>query len=301
MFRPVLALIALACAVSAQSLRQAILDFQAGRLERAGQTLTAIVREEPDSFEAHFYLGLVCLRDGRLPEARLLLERAVKLSSGNAPAWKALGLVTANSGDLTGAVPPLSQACRLAPEDPDACYYLARNLYVNGRYDAAQEPFEKAQAAAPQEMLSKVHRAAALNFEALGRARDAEREFREAVSLNRRNGPADEDPRIDYGAFLFRQGRAPEALRPLDQAAGELFSSSRASMELGRVLLELGRPEAAAARLERAVGLDSGNWAARLLLGTAYLRLGRAEEGERQMRLGQEGWARQHYDSSIVK
>jgi Tfp pilus assembly protein PilF len=301
MFRPALALIALACPVSAQSLRQAILDYEAGRLEKAGQTLAAIVRDKPDSFEAHFYLGLVYFRGGRLPEARPPLERAVKLSPGNAPAWKTLGLVIADSGDLTGAVPPLTRACRLAPQDQDACYYLARYLHAQGRYDAALEPFEKALAAAPEELLSKVHRAAALNFEALGRPRDAERDFREAVSLNRRNGPPNEDPRIDYGAFLLRQGRAPEALRPLEQAAGELSSSSRASLELGRVLLELGRPEAAAARLERAVGLDSGSWAARLLLGTAYLRLGRAEEGEREMRLGQAGWARQHSDSSIVK
>jgi len=301
MFRPVLALLALACLAGAQSLRQAIVDFQAGRLDKAGQALAAIVREKPDSSEAHFYLGLVYFRSGRLPEAGPLLERAVKLSPGNAPAWKALGLVTANSGDLTGAVPPLSQACRLAPEDPDACYYLARNLYVLGRYDAAIEPFEKALAAAPEEMLSKVHRATALNFEALGRARDAERDFRQAVALRRPNGPPGEDPRIDYGAFLLRQGRAPEAVRPLEQAAGELSSSSRANMELGRVLLDLGRLEAAATRLEKAVRLDAGNWSARLLLGTAYLRLGRAEDGERELRLGQAGWARQHSDSSIVK
>jgi tetratricopeptide (TPR) repeat protein len=80
MFRPVLALLALACLAGAQSLRQAIVDFQAGRLDKTGQALAAMVREKPDSSEAHFYLGLVYFRSGRLPEAGPLLERAVELS-----------------------------------------------------------------------------------------------------------------------------------------------------------------------------------------------------------------------------
>ena len=46
----------------------------------------------------------------------------------------------------------------------------------------------------------------------------------------------------------------------------------------------------AAARLEKAVALEPGNFAAHLLLGRAYLRLGRTAEGEREMRLGQQGW-----------
>jgi Tfp pilus assembly protein PilF len=150
-------------------------------------------------------------------------------------------------------------------------------------------------------MRSKVERAAALNLEALGRPAEAERHFREAVRLHRGDARPNEDPRIDYGAFLLRQGRPEEALRPLQQAAAAPASSARANTELGRVFLELGKPDAAAVQLERAITLEPGNWTARLLLGRAYLRLGRKQEGEEQMRLGQEGWARQHSDSSIVR
>jgi Tfp pilus assembly protein PilF len=101
-----------------------------------------------------------------------------------------------------------------------------------------------------------------------------------------------EDPKVDFGAFLFRQGRTEEALGPLEKAVQEAPASSRANTELGRVLLHTGKLEAAAARLERAVASDPGNWNAHLLLGSAFLRLGRTEDGEREMRLGQEGWAR---------
>ena len=37
------------------------------------------------------------------------------------------------------------------------------------------------------------------------------------------------------------------------------------------------------------------------MLGRAYLMLGRAEEGQRELNLGREGWARQDYGSSKVK
>ena len=126
----------------------------------------------------------------------------------------------------------------------------------------------------------------ALNFYALEMPADAERHFVKAIQLNGRAETKGEDPRIDYGAFLFRQGRTEEALGPLEQAARDAPSSARANTELGRVLLHLGRLAAAAARLEKAVAVEPANWNSRLLLGRAYLRLGRTDDGEREMRLG---------------
>src|SRR6266566_6144906 len=95
---------------------------------------------------------------------------------------------------------------------------------------------------------------------------------------------------LTTGAFLFRQGRTEEALRPLEQAARDVHSSGRANMEWGRVLLHVNKLNEAAACLEKAVALEPGNSNAHLLLGQAYLRLGRTSQGETEMRLGQEGW-----------
>jgi Flp pilus assembly protein TadD len=70
---------------------------------------------------------------------------------------------------------------------------------------------------------------------------------------------------------------------------------------LGRAFLELDRPVEALPPLQRAVDLDPKAWAVRLMLGKAYMRLGRTEEGERELRLGQEGWSKQDYGSSKNK
>src|SRR5262249_14168408 len=137
--------------------------------------------------------------------------------------------------------------------------------------------------------LARVHRAIALNYLALFLPSEAERHFIQAIqSAGRaRNG---EDPRVDYGAFLFRQGRTVEALRPLEQAVRDAPTSAGANLELGRVLLHLNKLTEAAACLERAVAAEPGNSNAHLLLGSAYFRLGKTGQGEQEMRAGQANW-----------
>jgi protein O-GlcNAc transferase len=277
-----------------QNLGDGISALEAGRLDEAARTLSEVVRQHPDSAEACFYLGLAHFRADRPAAARPLLERAVSLSPASARAWKLLGLVATSVGDLDGAVPALDRACELSQKDEEACYYFARNLHALGRYESAREPFERALRAAPKQMLPKVHRAVALNFAALGLTADAERHFVKAVQLNGRAARQGEDPRVDYGAFLFRQGRTEEALGPLQQAVRDTPSPARANVELGRVLLHLDKLDAAAVCLEKAVAVEPDNWNAHLLLGRVYLRLGRGNEGEREVRLGQDGWVRKH-------
>src|SRR5882672_4915347 len=119
--------------------------------------------------------------------------------------WKELGTKLAASRQLEQAVSAFTKAC---PADWEACYYLGRTLLTLARYDQAREPFEQALRAAPKEQLAKVHRAAALNFVALVQPTDAERHFREAIRLSRGIAPGADDVRIDYGSFLFRQGRS---------------------------------------------------------------------------------------------
>lgn len=286
--RPILCALWLA-ALHAQTTADGIAAIEAGRLDEAVRILSPILQSDPNSFEAHFYLGLAHFRAGRSAAARPLLERAAALAPANAQAWKMLGLATTSDGDFEIAALALGQACELAPNDEEACYYLARNLHAHGHYEAARVPFENALRAAPPSMLARVHRAIALNFAAIGAPAEAERHFVKAMQAAGRAPRETEDPRVDFGAFLFRQGRTEEALRPLQQAAREA-PSARANLELGRVLLHLDKLDEAAARLEKAVALEPGNFNARLLLGRAYLRLGRIAEGEREMRLGQAGW-----------
>jgi tetratricopeptide (TPR) repeat protein len=185
-----------------------------------------------------------------------------------------------------------SRACELDPKEDDACYFLARQLFSLGRYREAVDPFNKALKAAPPAKLSRTHRAAALNLIGDGTLEEAERHFLLAVANDQ--GPAEvrAEAQTDYGAFLFRQARPAEAVAVLERAVKVNSKLARAHAELGRVLLHLEKPLEAAGSLERAVALDSNSPAIRLMLGRAYIATGKTEEGERQLRLGREGWER---------
>ena len=287
--------------LAAQSLDKAVSALESGRFEEAIQTLSEILRHAPDDPDANYYLGLAHYRQGRNQEARPLLERAAHLAPSNASVWKALGTSQVAVNDLQGAAVSLGKACALAPAEGDSCYLHGRTLYTLGRYEEAREPFDRSLRAAAPEDLAKVHRAMALNFEELRLPQDAERHFRDAVRYYRTSTGVVEDPRVGYGAFLIRRGRALEALDLLRPAVAASHDSPRAHAELGRALLDLDRPEAALAALQRAVELDPNRWAVRMVLGKVYLRLGRTEEGEREIRISADGLAGQDHGSSNIK
>lgn len=286
---------------SPRPLQEALADLEAGRLSEAERKLSAMLRQKPDWADANFYLGVARFRAGRIEEARPVLERASQLTPSRAPVWKALGAVYAAAGRLELALEAFKRACELDPEEEDACYYLGRNLYTLNRFEPALAAFEKARRAGPEQKQWRVERGMGQALEALGYSEEAERQYREAVKHSRGQARPDEDPRIDLGTFLFRQGRPEESLGPLQEAVKAAPSSARAQGELGRSLLQLERLEAAATHLEKAVQLDPRYWAAHLLLGKAYFRLGRVEDGERHTRMGEKGLAAENYGSSRDK
>jgi protein O-GlcNAc transferase len=288
-------------AMAPSDLAAGVSALDAGRIEEAVQILSAVVEKYPANSEAHRFLALAHLRAGRSAEAHKSAKRAVQQSQSSAAAWKTLAMVIATGGRIEDSVVPFGKACDLSPEDADACYYLARALYASGSYDEARMRFEHVMRMPESRSSARVQRAAALNFAALGKAADAERHFLEAIRLDETRTRPEEDPRIDYGAFLVRQGRAEEALDPLENAVKASANSVRAHVELGRALLHLNRLQPSVLHLEKAVELDPKNWSARLLLGKAYLQSGRRTEGERQVRLGREGWSKQPQGSSNLK
>jgi Flp pilus assembly protein TadD len=286
---------------AAQDLSTALAALNAGRLEEAAGSLAAILRDKPDDPDANYYLGLARFRQQRPLEAAPFLERATRLAPSNPEPWKLLGLVHLGANDLKQASIALERACTLGASDEDSCYLFARSLFLQARYQDAVKPFEQALRSAPPSNRSAVHRAFALDLDELGSSPAAEEHFREAVRLYRRSDPRQPDPRVDYGAFLIRQGRAREAIDVLRPAVAASPRSARVNAELGRALFESDRPEEALPYLSKSIELDPAGWNTRLLLGKAYLRLGRKEEGEREMRLGREGWAKQDHGSTKSK
>ncbi len=225
--------------------------------------------------------------EGKLDDAAALLERAVQ-QGADARCWKALGVVYAAQGKYDAAERPFHAACESEPRLPDACLYYGRTLYLLNRFNAALKTLRTVPAGSGS--IVETHRLTALSFEGLGRTADAETEYRGAIRLAGfpAGGPtaANEDPGIDYGVFLFRQGRTEISIAPLEAALQRHPNSSRAELELGRSLAALDRLDLAAAHLEKAVALEPDSSRAHLLLGRVYQRLGKADAAAEHLRQG---------------
>jgi tetratricopeptide (TPR) repeat protein len=231
-----------------------------------------------------FYRQGTQLFDEHKPAAAIAaLEQSVALRPEHAAAWKALGVVYAAQGDYEKAEKPFLNACQRQPALADACLYYGRTLYLLNRFRPAVEVLRRA--LENDKSNAQVYRLMALSWEGLGEVTQAGAAFQAAVRVYRNSVP-NEDPGIDYGVYLFRQGQAEPALEPLQSALERHPDAARAHLELGCVLLSLDRLEEAGAHLERAVALEPESSRSHLLLGKVYLRLGKEAAGEEQLRQG---------------
>jgi superkiller protein 3 len=219
----------------------------------------------------------------RADAALAAFRRAVELRPEHAAAWKAIGVILASQSDYEGAEPAFRNACERQPALTDACLYYGRTLYLLDRFASAIQVLRQTVRNEPNN--AEAYRLLGLSLEGSGQRAEADSAFQQAMRLPFR-GPADEDPGIDYGVFLFRQGQLDQALKPLEDVVRRHPNAGRARLELGCVLLALDRVDFAATQLEQAVALQPNNARAHLLLGKAYLRLGKAEAADEHLRQG---------------
>lgn len=209
--------------------------------------------------------GVALCDKGLYRDAVPLLARAAEAAPKDAQTWKALGVAYAAQRMYAEALPAFRRACLLNAALENACYFEARALYALDRFEASLQVLDYAEHAGAHSAEIDLGRAQAL--EALGRAAEAEKEFRAAIASG---GDATE-----YGLFLIRQGRTAEAIAVLVKAVEHSPASPDAQMTLGRALLESGRVADAIPHLERAVALRPDSPQAHLLLAKAYVRAGR--------------------------
>jgi len=243
------------------------------------------LQPERKAANEHYQRGAEYFRSGRINDAIAAFEEATLLAPADARSWKGLGVAYAAQGNYKKAEHPLSKACEIDTRDPDACYYLGLASYNLGRYESALDAYNRALKTAGD--AGRVRAGLGLVLEALGKTETAERELREATKIANRKSPPDSDPRVEFGVFLFRQGRLEEALRALEAAANARPDSARAHFELARIFVQKERLDEAVARLRQALTLDPTYGAAHLLLGRVYFRQGRVAEGEQETQAGQ--------------
>ena len=127
----------------------AVTQYEAGRLREAAAQLEDLLKQAPDSFDAHELLGMVYAAQSQGQLATQHLQAAVRLNPTSAAARVNLAANLIRTGDVNGARQHLNKAVALEPKSYDANHNLGE-IYVKLAKLAEAIPFLKqAQQAKP--------------------------------------------------------------------------------------------------------------------------------------------------------
>jgi len=155
--------------------------------------------------------GMEAFRKRDFRAAERIFQELIGQNSESAHAWKLLGMTYAAEERYQQAQPPFQKACALNNREENACYYLARADFTLGRLEEALKFYDvalKAKAADRGRILLGI----ALTYEAALQPVASENYYHLAIEAG--EGQA----KVDYGLFLYKNGRGPESLALLTQA-----------------------------------------------------------------------------------
>jgi protein O-mannosyl-transferase len=190
-----------------------------------------------------------------------------------------LGVVDWERGDPAAAEREWTRALGPAPPYVSTLNDLAMARALEKRYSDAIRLYQQAARKRPKFMAP--HKNLATVYVDLGRPKDAEREFRIAVTL----APLNTEARNAYGHFLLGQGRLAEAQK---QFALSIQADDNADAEegLGEILWRAGNLQGARKAFQAALALDPFFTKAHFGLGEVAARQGHPQEAMREYRAG---------------
>ena len=109
--------------------------------ERAKQEFLKEITIDPSNAAAHFVLGELARRDEKCEEAIPQFSEAIKTDANFAEAYLGKGLCLVSLKKYDEAIPPLRNAERLTPGNPEVHHTLATALQRSGHKEEAEKEF----------------------------------------------------------------------------------------------------------------------------------------------------------------
>ncbi len=233
--------------------------------------------------------ALILVRAGKDHDAKVALERAVRLKYYDGYARVTLAILALEDGDFESMGPHLDVAGKVLLREPELFALRGLALIARGKFKPAATEFTRALELNPESTLAYQNRAEC--WTQLGRAEEALADNAKAIELYRRWGKVTREAQayVRRGEILAKLGRLEEAL--LDYAAAERLAPTLAEVPLARGGFYLWRSpdlERARAELEKSTELDPK-------LAEAWIRLGHVRFDSQQF-----GEARTAYDRFIA-
>jgi tetratricopeptide (TPR) repeat protein len=215
--------------------------FNAGQLSDAEREVRRALRLNAGAAEAHTLLGVILASGGNANnEASEALAQAIALNPNSFDAHFYLGRVLYAMKDYSGAVAQLRVAVGLNPRQKEARFFLGTALETAGDAEAALVEYEELVKLDPKSAMGQIGLGALMVKQ--GRIAEAITALRRAISLDPKNFEAHRA----LGRALALADRFSEAVEVLKVAVSLAPNRADAHYQLGLVLKRLGRTEEAA-------------------------------------------------------
>lgn len=240
--------------------------------------------DQPHSPVLLYELGLVLRGEDKARESLTAYTQAAALRTPTPAELHSVALDYVLLNDYDDAIHWLEVAARLDPSNVDVLYSLGRCYYSKGRYQDAEQMYDRVLAIHPKQV--KAEEGLGLVYDATNRPNKAEQALRNAAGWANQEGP-DEWPFLDLGSFLLDQDRAREALGPLHIAEHIRPTSATCHEELGRALLATDDSAGAVAELQQAEQIDPSNPKTHYELGRALRQAGQPKRAQEEFLVSQ--------------
>ncbi len=246
--------------------------YKAGDLAAAKRIARTLTDRFPDHPIAWKTLGVIATRVGRLQDALVPMQHAVRLAPNDAEAHSNLASLLNDLGRFEQAEQSGREAVRLAPVLAEAHNNLGNALKGSGRLRDALDSYDEALRLKPDD--AQTHYNKSLALKQVGLLVEAETSSREAIRL----APNFAQAHNNLGVMFADAGHLQEALSHYREALCYDPNYAAAHSNLGNVYRDFGRLSEAEHAYRRAIGLEPDFAEAFNNLGAALSALGRPEE-----------------------
>ena len=191
---------------------QAVVFFKNGKLDKAKDICSEILKEQPDNFDTLQLFGLISFQSKNYHQSADLIYKAIKIKPDYAEIYNFYSIVLIHLKKIDEAIKSWNDAIKIKPDYAEAYYNRANALLKLGRLDEAIESYDKAIQIKPNYAEAYYNRANALSE--LRRFNEAVESYDKAIQIK----PDSVEFHYNRGVALIKFNKLEDALQSYDRA-----------------------------------------------------------------------------------
>jgi len=246
--------------------------LQKGRVDEAMVQLQKAVKIHPNDAETHSNLGNALLQKGQVDEAMAEYEKALGINPNYAKAHCCLGVALLQKGQVDEAIKEYKKAVEIAPTLAEAYENIGAALSQKGQMDEAIAQFQKALEINPN--LADACSNLGHTLLQKGMVDEAIAQFQKALEIN----PNLADACSNLGAAFLQKGQVDEAIAQFQKALEINPNYADAHNNLGVALFQKGQVDEAIVQYQKALEINPNYADTHNNLGFALFKRGQVDE-----------------------